>query len=441
MWNILSRRGFLGSSAAGLTLAARAAAPTARPALLGGEPVRKAAFPAWPVFDQSEENALHGVLRSMHWFRGSGKSVQEFETRFAERMGVRHVLATANGTSALFTVLKALGVGPGDEVIVPPYTFVATINVVLLCHALPVFVDTDPETFQIDARKIEAALTPQTAALMPVHLGGAAADLDAILPLAAARKLPVIEDACQSHFAEWRGKKLGALGTAGCFSFQASKNLNSGEGGAILTNDPALVEACYTFHNNSRSRVASGYTFTYGSSGANLRLTEFQGSLLLAQMARTEQQTRRREENAQYLTSMLQEVPGLLPAKMYPGNNRNAYHLYMFRYRPESFAGLPHERFIKALRAEGIPCSAGYGPLNKEPFLTNTLAGKGYQRIYSAERLRRWKEQNQCPANDRLCREAVWLTQNMLLGPRSDMEHIAAAVRKIQHNAADLARS
>jgi perosamine synthetase len=409
-----------------------------KPALLGGQAVRTEAFPSWPKFDSREEEALRNVLRGGKWYRGNGQHVNSFEEGYAQLMGAKHCLAAANGTGALLTSLAALDVGPGDEVIVSPYTFVATVNVILARYALPIFVDTDPETFQMDARKIEAAITDRTVAIMPVHLGGGAADMDAILAIARKRKLPVIEDACQSHLAEWRGRRVGTLGTTGCFSFQASKNLNSGEGGAILTDDEDLVEKCFAFHNNSRGRKTAGNDFSYAGSGLNLRLTEFQGALLLAQMTRLEAQAKLREQNAQYLTRLLGEIPGILPARMHDGCTHNAYHLYMFRYRKEHFAGLPRATFLKALRAEGIPASGGYAPLNKEPFLENTFQSRGFKAIYAKERIARWKEHNQYPENDRLCEEAVWFTQNMLLGARQEMEQIAEAVRKIQAHASAL---
>lgn len=411
-----------------------------KPALLGGKPTRTNPFPSWPISGEVEEKSLSDVLRSGKWNRNVGQYVNAFEKTYAERMGARYCLATANGTSALLTSLSALGVGPGDEVILPPYTFVATVNVVLLLHALPVFVDTDPETFQIDARQFEAAISERTAAIMPVHLGGSVANLDAILPVAAKHRLPVVEDACQSHLAEWRQRKVGTFGSTGCFSFQASKNLNSGEGGAILTNDEDLVERCFTFHNNSRQRKGSAQGLSYVMPGANLRLTEFQAALLLAQMTRLEEQSRRREENAQYLTNMLREIPGILPARMYDGCTRNAYHLYMMRYKQEHFANLPRAMFLKALAAEGVPAQGGYAPLNKEPFIKDTLHSRGYGTIYSKERIARWEERNRCPQNEQLCAEAVWLTQTMLLGTRRDMEQIAEAVRKIQTHAPELAR-
>jgi perosamine synthetase len=455
MGHAISRRGFI-TAAAGAAVARRAAGaapagrprPTVlavgaqRPALLGGAPVRGTPFPAWPVVDEREETALSDVLHGGKWYRGDGKTVDRFEEAYARLTGARHCIATANGTSALYASLAALDVAPGDEVILPPYTFVATLNVVFLQYALPVFVDSDPETFQMDAGKLEGAITERTAVVMPVHLGGNACDLDKVLEIGRRRKVRVLEDACQAHLGEWRGRKLGTLGAAGCFSFQASKNLNSGEGGAILTSDDGLAGRCWAFHDNSRARRGAGYsTPPPGGRGANLRLTEFQAGLLLAQMTRLEGQSKVREENAAYLTRQLREIPGILPAKMHEGCTRNAYHLYMFRYQADRFAGLPRERFLKSLSAEGIPCSPGYTPLNKQPFVQATLASRAYQRVYPKEVLAGWEERNRCPANDRLCEEAVWLTQTMLLGPRGDMDEIAAAVRKIHASAAELAKA
>ncbi len=447
-----TRRQFLTTTAAaGATLgfalplaAADSTAPAVdgKPALLGGKAIRTKAFPSWPKIDERDEQAWMEVLRSGKWFRGYGNQVNTFEQAYAKLTGAKYCVATANGTSSLFASLGGLDVGPGDEVILSPYTFVATLNVVFLQYALPVFVDTDIETFQIDARKIDAAVTDRTAAMIPVHIGGSVADMDTILATAKRRKLPVIEDACQAHMAEWRGRKVGTWGDTGCFSFQASKNLNAGEGGAILCNDEELAEKCYAFHNNARGRNTASYNFTYrGSRGANLRMTEFQATLLMSQMLRLEEQCKRREQNAQYLTSMLKEIPGITPAKMYEGTTRNAYHLYMFRYDAEKFGGLPRNKFIQALNAEHIPCGGGYSPLYKEKFVTATLQTKAYQKIYPARLLKNWAERNQCPANDQLCREAVWFTQTMFIGDRTDMDEIAGAIRRIHAHAAELAKA
>lgn len=436
----LTRRKLLGAASAGLFVT-RVASPagTDKPAVLGGNPVRTAPFPSWPVIAENDERAWTKVLRGGKWNRLDGDYARQFEETWATKLGAKHCLATANGTSALIISLNALGVGLGDEVIVPPYTFVATANAVLMQHAIPVFVDTDPETFQIDARKIEAAITSRTRCILPVHLGGSPADMDAILEIGRKHNLPVVEDACQAHLAEWRHRRVSTLGTLGCFSFQASKNLNSGEGGAILTNDSELYHVCQSFHNNGRGDAGSG--FGYVRNGANLRITEFQAALLLEQLKRVEDQSHRREQNAAYLTKQMAEIPGIRPARMYPGATRNAYHLYMFRYDRAQFANLPRAQFLKALEAEGIPCSGGYTPLNKEPFLKNTFDSRAYHAIYPAKRLAEWFERNQCPANDRLCEEAVWFTQTMLLGAREDMDQIADAVRKIQRQAGMLVQS
>jgi dTDP-4-amino-4,6-dideoxygalactose transaminase len=438
----MTRRTFVAAAAAGISVAmTRAASAADKPAALGGKAVRAGGFPSWPVFDGEDEQAMLRVLRSGKWFRGYGKNVDQFEEAYAKLTGAKYCLATTNGTSSLVAALAAVGVEAGDEVIVPPYTFVATVNAVLLHHALPVFVDSDRETFQIDARKIEAAITSRTMAILPVHLGGGAADMDAILAVAQKRKIPVVEDACQSHIAEWRKKKVGTVGDAGCFSFQASKNLNCGEGGAILTNSEAVYERSYAFHTNGRTKTSGGMQWANTGRAGNFRMTEFQAALLMTQMTRLEQQARTRERNAEYLTKMLKEIPGIAPAKMHEGCTRNAYHLYMFRFQKEQFAGLSRAGFIRALGAEGIPVSSGYTPLNKQAFVANALKSRGFKALFSAGRLQRWEEQNQCPENDKLCEEGVWFTQNMLLGPREDMEQIAEGIKKIQAHAGELARA
>lgn len=411
-----------------------------KPAILGGRPARSRPFPGWPVFDGREEEGLVGTLRSARWYRGNGARVRQFEESYARLTGAPYCLATCNGTSALFVSLNALGVEPGDEVIVPPYTFIATVNVVLRQYALPVFVDTDPETFQMDARKLEAAITERTRAIIPVHLGGNVCDLDSVLNAARRRNIPVIEDACQAHMAEWKARKAGTFGASGCFSFQASKNLNSGEGGAMLTADSGLFERAYTFHNNGSGLKAIGSNFTYASTGCNLRLTEFQASILLAQMTRLAAQVQARSSNGAYLTSLLSQIPGIHPARQYPGCTLNAYHLYMFRYDQAEFAGLSRSVFLKALNAEGIPASGGYSPLNTQPFLKAALATRAYRRLYGEKTLKEWAGRTACPANDRLCGEAVWFTQNMLLGPRSDMDCIASAIARIRAHASAMAR-
>jgi dTDP-4-amino-4,6-dideoxygalactose transaminase len=438
-----SRRSFLGAvsaaaSAVGLGGREASAAADAPLAILGGKPVRREPFSSWPVIGENDEKSWMEVFRKKRWCRINGDYANRFEETWARILGAKHCVAVANGTSALITSLAALGVGPGDEVLVSPYTFVATVNAILVHHALPVFVDTDPETFQIDARLLESSITQRTACLMPVHIGGSAADLDEILAVAARHKLPVIEDACQAVLGEWKGRKLSTLGNLGCFSFQASKNLNSGEGGAILTSDDRLALECRSYQNNGRATMDGS---AYARNGANLRITEFQAALLATQLTRLEEQSRRREQNAAYLTGLLREIPGIAPARMYEGCTRNAYHLYMMRYDPAGFEGLPRSKFLEALHAEGIPASAGYGPLYREPFLKNTLESRPFRAVYSPQRIAEYFERIHCPANDRVCDQGVWLYQALLLGPRSDMDQIADAVRKVQKQAGKLLKA
>ncbi len=292
MRDLLNRRSFVTATAAaglGAAIGSPATAAADKPALLGGKQTRSQSFPSWPVMDAREEKVILAALRSGKWYRGGGPYVDKFEEAYARLTGAKYCIATNGGTTALVAALGALGIGPGDEVIVTPYTFIASITAIMMHFALPIFVDIDPETFQIDPAKIEAAITDRTAAILPVHIGGNVANLDAILAVAKKHDLPVIEDACQAHMAEWRGRKAGTWGTTGCFSFQVTKNLPSGEGGAVLTNDHALAEKIYAFHCNCRARTVSSYNFTYTPTrAANFRMTEFQGALLTAQMTRLE---------------------------------------------------------------------------------------------------------------------------------------------------------
>jgi dTDP-4-amino-4,6-dideoxygalactose transaminase len=220
---------------------------------------------------------------------------------------------------------------------------------------------------------------------------------------------------------------------AGAFSFQASKNLNSGEGGAIITNDDSFMQTCYNFHNQGQGSRLTGFNPGSGTRGSNYRLTEFQGNLLLAQMSRLVEQTNRRTENANYLSKMLKEIPGITPAKLYEGTTRSAYHLYMLRYDKAHFSGLTRAKFLEALIKEGIPCSNGYGMINKDAYVTGLAANKHYLKIYGKKTMEQWLERNQCPQNDKLTSEqSVWFFQNMLLGTKTDMDQIVEAIRKIQ---------
>ncbi len=448
----LSRRRFLQNTSAGIAGAAAVSAigSTARycyaakgaevPAILGGTPVRTQPFPSWPVYDDTDVQMFLDAFHSKKWCRLGGTRVDRFEKKFAELMGVPYCAATSSGTTALNTCLNALGIGPGDEVIVPPYTFVASAGVVFQVFALAVFVDTDPETHQINADLIEERINEHTKAIMPVHLAGGAADMDKITAVSRKYGIPVIEDACQAWMGEWKNRKLGSVGDLGCFSFQASKNLNSGEGGAIISSNQEIIELCASYTNNGRpageqKATLSGYPFP----GSNHRMTEFQGAVLLGQMRRLEEQTRLRSQNAAYLDKLLEEIPGISPAGTYPGQTRHAYHLYMMRYDGKYFNGLPKGKFSRAMEAEGIPLGTGYEPLNKQGFIEYRLNSRAFKSVFHRERLAKYRQENHCPANDMICKETgLWMGQYVLLGTKKDLEDIAAAILKIQKNSARL---
>ena len=409
------------------------------PAILGGQPVRTQGWQQWPIWKpETDEDRVIEVLRSGVWSRAA--VVTEFEEKWAETIGTRRCLAVVNGTNALICALANLDIGAGDEVIVPPYTFIATIQAVLQNGAMPVFVDTDPETFQINADKIEEKITSRTRAILPVHIAGLPADMLRIMQIAKKHELLVVEDACQAWLAEINHQKVGTFGNAGCFSFQNSKNLPMGEGGAIVSDDEAFMDRCFSYHNygNPYGSVVGEVGSGTIRLGTKLRLTEYQAAIGLAQLKRLEEQTDRRSENAAYLKSLMKDIPGIIPYKLYDHVTRAAFHLFPFRYKKEAFQELPRADFLTALRAEGIPCSGGYATLNNMPYLGNTFKTKNFQKMYPKDMLDidRYLAQNQCPENDQLCNEeAVWFTQNMLLGEPSDMDDIANAIDKLQKNA------
>ena len=412
---------------------------TDTPAILGGQAVHQSDWPDWPIWKPEEdEERLLKVIRSGVWSRDD--VVTEFENTWAETVGAQSCLTTVNGTNALIASLVNLGVGAGDEVILPPYTFIACPQSILQAGAIPVFVDTDPETFQIDAEKIEQKITPRTKAIMPVHLAGLPADMIRIMEIAEKHDLYVVEDACQAWLAEIDHKQVGTYGHAGCYSFQNSKNIPIGEGGAIVSDDEAFIDKCYTYHNYGRAhgaireQMGSGFVM----SGSKLRMAEYQAAIGLAQLKRFQEQTDTRSENAAFLKSQLEQIPGILPYKFNPKVTRASFHLFPFRYKKEEFQGLSREGFLKALRAEGVPCSDGYSPLNTQPFIKYAFESKNFQKMYPSYMLDydSYLERNRCPENDRLCNEeAVWFYQSMLLADRSAMENIVTAIDKIHKNA------
>ncbi|WP_372948960.1 DegT/DnrJ/EryC1/StrS family aminotransferase [Mariniphaga sp.] len=437
----ISRRQAISTASAGVlgTMAIHPLTPfsfakASKLALLGGEKVRTAPWPPWPVWDKSAEDGVLDMLRSGRWWRGGGEHVSEFEEEYARLMGAKRCLATASGTTALLVALHVLGVDAGDEVLVSPYTFIATYNVIFMNKALPVFVDTNPETFLINSAKMEERITDRTTAILPVHIYGLPVDMDKVNAVAKKQNLKVVEDACQAWLGEYKGKKLGTLGDLGCFSFQNSKNLPAGEGGAVLGNDDELMDRCYSFHNCGRPFGRVKRTSDYPVRGSNRRMQQIQALTLLSQMKRIQKDADIRLENATYLDKKLREIPGIYPAKLVEGNNRSAYHMYPFRFVSEEFDQVPRAKFLEALRAEGIPCSTGYGQQNNDGLIEDALNSKGYKRLFSEKRLNQWREENQLPGNDQLAREAVTFYQSILLGTKNDMDDIVNAITKIYEN-------
>ena len=409
------------------------------PAILGGQKTHTGVWPIWPIWNQkTDEKRLLDVMRSGVWSRNN--VVTEFENQWAKAIGSKRCLSLVNGTNALNTALAQLEIGWGDEVIVTPYTFIASVSTILFSGAIPVFVDVDPETFQMDPDKIEAKITPRTKAIIPVHILGLPCDMERIMTIANKHNLIVVEDACQAWLAEINHKKVGTFGKAGCYSFQNSKNMAMGEGGAIVSDDDAFMDRCYSYHNygnpygSSAGEVGAGTIMV----GTKLRLTEYQAAIGLGQLSRLEGQTKTRNVNAGYLRDQIKNIPGILPYRLYDNVTQAAFHLFPFRYQKDAFKGLSRSGFIKAMQAEGVPCSNGYAELNKMPFLKNAFNSKFFQRNYAKSRLdyEQYAADNACPENEKLCNEeAVWISQSMLLGSKSDMDNIAFAINKIQKNA------
>lgn len=403
-------------------------------AVNGGNSIRTAPWPDWPVWDRNAEAEVTEMLRSGRWWRGSGEAVSDFEQKYAEMIGAKRCLATASGTTALLVALHVLGVDAGDEVIVSPYTFIATYNTIFMNKALPVFADTNPNTFLIDPTKIEARITDRTTAILPVHIYGLPVDMDKVNEIAKKHKLKVIEDACQAWLGEYKGKKLGTIGDLGCFSFQNSKNLPAGEGGAVVGNNNEIMDRCHSFHNYGRPFGSVERTSDYPMRGSNRRMQQIQAIILLSQMQRIENDAEIRLQNAKYLDSKLNDIPGIKTYKLVEGDNRSAYHMYPFRFVAEEFGNISREKFMEALRAEGIPCSSGYGRQNLDGLIDEALNSRGYKRLFSEQRLKRWREENVLPGNDQLAKEAVTFYQSILLGNKSDMDDIVNAITKIYEN-------
>jgi dTDP-4-amino-4,6-dideoxygalactose transaminase len=393
-------------------------------AINGGVPVRSRPFPSWPVWDQREVQAVREVVESGNWggFPSPNVRASEFAEEFASYHTARYGICTSNGTTALEVALKAAGVKPGDEVIVPPLTFMATAAAALYIGAVPVFADITPDTWCLDPDEIEKAITRKTRAVVPVHLGSRMADMDLIMEIARSHGLKVIEDCAHMHGGFWRGKGAGSIGDLGCFSFQSSKLMTAGEGGIILTSDEELEDRSQSYVNCGRIRPGDRYVGPQEALGWNYRMTELQAAVLLVQFERLKEQVAARDENMQYLTARLEGVEGVSTLRQDDRMTTRSGYGYVVKYTPEAFGGTPRNTFVAALNAEGIPCQgAFYEPVYKSPLFgwRDAPVPVDYSETF-------------CPVAERAAyQEMVWLPHQLFLGTRQDVDDIAAAIEKV----------
>ena len=402
-------------------------------AILGGEPVRKnKTWPKWPYTDDKVVDAVVKTAKNGIWCRIQSQTgtVPTFEKDFAALMGTKFCQATGSGTQALHTCVEAMGIGAGDEVITSPLTDPGTISSILTSRALPVLADVDRATFQLDPAEVEKRITKNTKAIMPVQMGGQSCNMDKIMALAKKYNLKVIEDSCQSALDVYKGKLSGTIGDIGCFSFQSSKTIACGEGGAIVGNDEELMDKCFTFHNHGTNR--KGRT-TIG--GPKYRMNEFQAAVLLGQMEGVKDRLARRRENGLYLNSRLKDFPGIVPQKLYDGDS-GAFYLYMTTYNKEHFNNASRATFLKALAAEGVSLST-YIPqgLHKEDWTKDIMGQKIYKQMFDSARMQKFQNELTFPNVDNILENIMMIwASGPLLGTREDMDDIVNAIMKIYDN-------
>jgi perosamine synthetase len=444
MKNEFTRRRFLTTATAG-SLGAMVALPVfgnqavgkaGKLAILGGTPVRTKDWPKWPqmMVDDQVLAAVTNTTKSGIWSRIQSPTgtVATFEKEYARLMGTRFCVGTGSGTQALATCVEALGIGPGDEVITSPYTDFGTLSAILTSRALPVLADLDRASFQLDPADVEKKINKHTKAIIPVHMMGMPCDMERLMALAQKHQLRVIEDACQANFARYQGRQLGTIGDVGCFSFQASKQISCGEGGAIIGNDEKLMEACYTVQNHGTDRKGSNVTI-----GPKYRMNEFEGAVLLGQLPGARDRFLLRNENARYLSEKLKGFKGLVPQKQYAGTESGGYYHYAMSYHKQQFHNASRSQFLKAIGAEGVRLSPYIARgLHGEPWVDHILGLKEYQQMYSPARLQQYRQELNCPNCDAVVNEEMVILSgvNSLLGTRQDMDDVINAILKVYDN-------
>jgi dTDP-4-amino-4,6-dideoxygalactose transaminase len=407
-------------------------------AITGGKPVRKKPFSPWPIFNAQEARGLLKVLKSRNWggYPFPNQIAHAFAQKFAKLHGAKYGLAVVNGTVAIEIALAAAGIKPGDEVIVPAYTWEGTVGPVLLLNAVPVFVDVDPATYCLDAKLVEAALTPRTRAILPVHLAMRFADMDEICRIAREHRLVVIEDCAHAHGGKWCDRGAGASGDLGCFSFQSSKLMTSGEGGGLITSSLEYYERAQSYVNCGRASTTD--RFRHRLIGFNYRITELQAAILAAQLERLPKQAKVRQANMDRFEKRLRGTPGLGFLERDKRQTRVAAYQYVFKYSPEYF-GVPRAAFLGALEMEGVPCDGlFYEPVYKSalfPVNPNDWPALSWGRPRALD----LKSSYHCPVSERAAyEESVWLPHHLFLGSKKDADDIAAAVLKVCENTGEL---
>ncbi len=402
-------------------------------AILGGEPVHPQSYPDWPVFDERDIQAVTDVIRSGNWggFPYPGPNTQKFLQKFVEMQGGGYPVLMMNGTVTMEVACRAAGIGWGDEVLVPAMTFQATAAAPMAAGAIPVIVDVDPENYCMDPKKIEAAITPRTKAIIPVHLGAQVADMDAIMAIAEKHNLIVIEDCAHAHGAMWNGRGVGTIGHFGSFSLQSSKILTTGEGGVLLCRTQELADRAESIINCGRSVGGNPPMM-----GANYRLPEVQAALGVVALERFPEQMRQRQEAQAYLEECLSEVPGVRILRRDPRNTRRSFYQYGFAVDIQQFGGSKYG-LIMALEAEGIPAGWGYEPMHQyslfQPWTSRLPVPSAFPERFDMSKYHLPEAEAGC------WRDSVWLEEHAFRAGTQGIDDIISALKKIQDQREPLA--
>ena len=405
-------------------------------AINGGTPVRAEAYPPWPQTDDEEYvAAVSEVVRSGDWggFPEPGERGGAFEEAFAAYQGARHGILMMNGTVTMEVALKALGIGWGDEVIIPALTFAATAYAPMAAGALPVIVDVVHETWCIDPDLVEAAVTPRTRAIMPVHLGHQMADMDRIMDIARRHDLAVVEDCAHAHGQRWNDQGAGCIGDFGSFSHQSSKILTSGEGGSLLTNDETLARRAHSIVDCGRAKDPHEKEYTFG---ANYRLSELNAALLVVAMTRFPSQQAEREVAGRRFEALAAQIPGVRVMPADPRITRWSFYNYILAIDPDAFAGRTNHVVCAAMEAEGIPAEVQYPPMSHYELFQPSLSRLPVA-VEFADRLD--PAQMSFPVAEAAgLRESVYFMENTFRGGERGVQDAADALAKIQANAEEL---